>query len=777
MTRLYLNQLISRNKYLTKLFSIFIFLLLIVLFGLVSQSFSNAQIEKIENDVITNNFADEINPFCDGLSYFDNNKLRYFDLTQIEIDIFDDLGWNTNVFRIISSEDKVIKPEYKNEFNGLMNIHIENDDKNLNISCSFEIEIRISGDWTDHINRKNGMTSLDVKLLNGNIDGITKFKLFAPRSRHYENEVFVTTLLEMIGFLSPRTSFVDVVMDDFNGQQIFRNNMIFQEKFSKEMIEYYGFREGPLIETDESLRWKTIIDNNFTEPDRRYFMPAKVLNKYWSRKSENNQIITLEALELYNKAIFSSNQPWTQLNYDYLGSDTNMIYKFDAALVALDSNHAITNHQRKFYFNKIENQFYPIYYDGDSKFLWESGDYSIRGDYENFLSLGIGARELLEELNLDEELLRQSLEQKGVLFTSEEVKYFINKFKSFLNNISKDPRSNMQNGLNYYSDSNLLKTLKLPERKVEVAFIDIDSSIYEICNYDLTNCKIYEFDISATDIFSLTSEDDSDSLFVFGKSKKSFLNESQSSDNFINLTPEVKLVTYSEVLYEINPEKNTLDIELLTSRSKIKIIGPGELINWKIKVFSNALESEIIRNDRNLLTGCLTFYNIEFTNVKIEATNQVCEDAVNLINAKGSIDSIEISNSVSDGLDIDFSNVYVGNITIKNSSNDCLDLSGGQYVIGNIELEGCNDKGVSIGETSHVQIQNINIEETYIGIAVKDSSLLDVGDASIDTSNYCFAAYRKKQEFGPSYLSIGKSNCDLIRDVYIQKGSVINVDK
>ena len=777
MTRLYLNQLISRNKYLTKLFSIFIFLLLIMLFGLVSQSFSNAQVEEVENEKITTKFADEINPFCNGLSYFDNNKLRYFDLTQIEIDIFNDLGWNTNVFRIISSEDKVIKPEYKNKFNGLMNIHVENDDKSLNISCSFDIEIRISGDWTDHINRKNGMTSLDVKLLNGNIDGITKFKLFAPRSRHYENEIFVTTLLEMIGFLSPRTSFVDVVMDDFNGQQIFRNNMIFQEKFSKEMIEYYGFREGPLIETDESLRWATIIDNNFTEPDRRYFMPAKVLNKYWSRKSENNQIITLEALELYNKAIFSSNQPWTQLNYDYLGLNTNMLYKFDAALIALDSNHAITNHQRKFYFNKIENQFYPIYYDGDTKFLWESGDYSIRGDYENFSSLGIGAKELLDELNLDEELLRQSLEQKGILFTSEEVKYFVNKFKSFLNNISKDPRSNMQSGLNYYSDSNLLKTLKLPERKVEVAFIDIDNSIYEICNYDLTNCKIYEFDISAADIFSLASKNDSDSLFVFGKSKKSFLDESKSSDNFINLTPKVKLVTYSEVLYEIDTEKNTLDIELLTSRSKAKLIGPGHLVNWKIKVFSNALESEIIRNDKNLLTGCLTFYNIEFTNVEIEATNQVCEDAVNLINARGNINSIEISNSVSDGLDIDFSDIYVGNITIKNSSNDCLDLSGGQYVIGNIELEGCNDKGVSIGETSHVQIQNINIEETYIGIAVKDSSLLDVGDASIDTSNYCFAAYRKKQEFGPSYLSIGKSNCDLIRDVYIQKGSVINVDK
>ena len=46
-------------------------------------------------------------------------------------------------------------------------------------------------------------------------------------------------------------------------------------------------------------------------------MPAKVLNKYWARRSQNNLIITLEALEKYNQAIFTSNQPWTQLNYEY----------------------------------------------------------------------------------------------------------------------------------------------------------------------------------------------------------------------------------------------------------------------------------------------------------------------------------------------------------------------------------------------------------------------------------------------------------------------------
>ena len=126
MTRLYLNQLISRNKYLTKLFSIFIFLLLIVLFGLVSQSFSNAQIEKIENDEITNNFADEINPFCDGLSYFDNNKLRYFDLTQIEIDIFNDLGYNVQMKLLNAANYGVPQKRERVIFVGVRNDITEN---------------------------------------------------------------------------------------------------------------------------------------------------------------------------------------------------------------------------------------------------------------------------------------------------------------------------------------------------------------------------------------------------------------------------------------------------------------------------------------------------------------------------------------------------------------------------------------------------------------------------------------------------------------------------
>ena len=59
---------------------------------------------------------------------------------------------------------------------------------------------------------------MDVKLSSGNIDGITKFKLFAPIARNYENGICYN-FLEMIGFLSPRTSLVDVFMDDLTANK------------------------------------------------------------------------------------------------------------------------------------------------------------------------------------------------------------------------------------------------------------------------------------------------------------------------------------------------------------------------------------------------------------------------------------------------------------------------------------------------------------------------------------------------------------------------------
>ena len=49
----------------------------------------------------------------------------------------------------------------------------------------------------------------------------------------------------------------------------------------------------------------------------------------------------------------------------------------------------------------------------------------------------------------------------------------------------------------------------------------------------------------------------------------------------------------------------------------------------------NQYGNSIFRQDENLLTGCLTFYNLELENISITSRNTNCEDSINIINSLG----------------------------------------------------------------------------------------------------------------------------------------------
>ena len=133
--------------------------------------------------------------------------------------------------------------------------------------------------------------------------------------------------------------------------------------------------------------------------------------------------------------------------------------------------------------------------------------------------------------------------------------------------------------------------------------------------------------------------------------------------------------------------------------------------------------------------------------------------------------SLSVDNH-SDAVDFDYSNVSIEEIIIKNSGNDCVDFSAGIYFIKKILASGCTDKAISIGEKSKVIIGNSILENSFAGIVVKDSSILELGKNKINT-DYCILGYRKKQEFYGVVLNIKeKLNCK--NDTLIQKGSVIN---
>ena len=98
----------------------------------------------------------------------------------------------------------------------------------------------------------------------------------------------------------------------------------------------------------------------------------------------------------------------------------------------------------------------------------------------------------------------------------------------------------------------------------------------------------------------------------------------------------------------------------------------------------------------------------------------------------------------------------------KNIGNDCIDISN-SIVKGNIFFaENVGDKSLSIGEKSQVNISNLNIINSEIGVAVKDNSITVLENINLSNITLPIAVFVKKREYGPAKLEIKNFNLNLI---------------
>ena len=230
MIKTELNQL-ENNSIQKKLFPLQlmlpkkkVFILLIIFFStifLYYESIKTQNSSTLEDAINVDNLfiEDDINPYCNGINYSDHSDLTFKDIKSLNINIPKSDEWYKNLINLIINKKGYIENLYKNTYPSKVKI-VFNSSK----VCSFSAEVRIHGDWKDHINVSNLSSSLDVKLIDGNILGITRFKLFLPNSRNNDNEIFVTTFMSELGYLSPRTSYIDV---NINGQT--KSLYIFQD--------------------------------------------------------------------------------------------------------------------------------------------------------------------------------------------------------------------------------------------------------------------------------------------------------------------------------------------------------------------------------------------------------------------------------------------------------------------------------------------------------------------------------------------------------------------
>ena len=745
---------------------------------------------------------------CIKLNFENTPLFKKKKLELIDIKINDNRDWQVNNIRILTNNSHVIPEKFKLRFKAEIKVFFTD-----NTSCTLRAKVRTQGDLKDHIFYKNGKVfqSLDVSLNDGHINNITKFKLFLNGTRgKEEDEIFMTELLREFGFLAPRTEIVNVKINDH------KIKMLFQEKISKEFLEFNRRREGPILEGDEKYMMNFIskVKNNpgvdWEEIFRLSDLSSKIqlskqTNSKWSIKNQTFTEISFDALNKLNFVylVYLNNYKDKKNNYSFLNynldnnllaqnnfKNLNKLNVYNNLLLAANGEHGLYVHNRKFYWNSIENYFEPIYYDGE--FNLEKKIKNL--NFPLSLDYGQSINATIDLVNsLDKKKILQNINSKNLILSEKKLNKKITNLnenllliKKLFNEKSKvDLFYNLEGYKSKDLFNNYLENLKKQKIKFKFAVYDhlknLNYSDIQICENSIESCdQNLPLDLSMTRdlIEGKLRIDGFDYQFIKSENNAPLKYESLSlnDNNFI----DVIFIYNSGIVYNYDKENKNFKINQINSEGRGFFLG-GKIKNINIEFNGKEnqyLNKKIVKYDHKNLTGCLSFVKNIFINTNIIVKYSNCEDGINIISSKGYIDRIDSKNSVLDGIDLDFSDLFVNNVKINDAGNDCVDFSSGNYEVKSFKLLNCGDKGISVGEKTIAKIENVEIKNADIGIASKDSSEVYINQSKILNTNDCLATYKKKQEFDGGFLKIISSQCkNFKRYKFEDEFSKINISK
>ena len=633
-----------------------------------------------------------------------------------------------HIYQIQDDKNLNIHPRNKKYFSG--NISFKKNNK----FEKFKIRLRIVGDWKDHTNVNTLISSLQIRIQNGNIGGITKFRLYLPETRKKNNEILWSVIHEKFGFPTLYRKMVKININN----NIY--NAIFEEVPSKEFLERWSIRESPIIEYDERQIWLDRY-NNKENKNTENFERYKIDNIKFI-KSDIDNLIAQKALNIVK---------------------TKIIKKFDQ-LNKKNAPHGLVKHNRKYIYDPIYNLHLPLYFDGmveidetnSCKFINNEKliitDENQKTFYQNVIS-EYTKRLLNKSHEVEKCFIKKTIHQ--------------NRFQ-FSNVIISDIEKGIKNKNNYFYQFN---TQGLQSDINKFYGYDIGGSKFCLSNEPkLENCQELNFDqirLLFSGKLNLERPNIPFNIGFFNNKQK--VNTIKNKFLKLNLDKDKNFITKSFTDYFILIDKNSNEntkIEFkLMPNSRIVILNSylnniDISINSINKNFSSNLETKT-RYNQNLLTGCLTLIDNKFKNVKLFSSGTQCEDDINIIRSSGILDYIEIKDSSYDAIDFDFSNIKINNIKITDAGNDCIDLSFGIYLISDANLDNCKDKAISVGEKSLFLGKNINVYNSEIGLANKDSSKSYIKTILTKKVKTCVDNYQKKKEFELGDVFIVKKECNL----------------
>ena len=709
-------------------------------------------------------------------------------IEKITVKVYKNKNWTKNNIRILISNTRTIPKKLRKRFKGELQVQYTGGSL-----CVLKAKVRQNGDFKDHfiyINN-NIKQSLDVELTNGNLGGITNFKLLLDGTRgNSQDEIFLTELLRELNFISPRTQFVEAYVNEM------RSTMLIQEKSAKEMLEYHGKIESAIFETNENDFFKSLekfVNNNLTSDEiglnaslekAKKGQLARQINGKWSLKSPMHLEISLRALSNLNLVYINSLNNFNQNsnnntfndNFDntLLGKQNkkNIIKldKYYLVLKATNADHALEHNNRTFYWHKLENYFEPIYYDGNP-LIYKNDNIEI--DLPVSSHLGEALEELEKSLiNIDLETFKKKLSNRKLNFTNQEIQekmkiinFNLSRLRTAIDNLNSDIiLSERKKKINQSMMEEALVNKKENNSGALFVFKEIDqdfNSHFLLCkNYN--HCeKIKLNKKEQSKMLSGNLFQNNQEYIYVGYYPDLQIKSEIKKFNFVSYrNNDVNFYYNDGIKFNFDKEKNEFNIFQFKPEARAYFINSKlKNLNINFNGYKNFNDLKFFPFDLKGLTGCLTFFKSNFENVNLKSQDSNCEDSLNLVNVNGKIDNIVISNSYSDALDIDFSNINIKNIVIKNSKNDCVDVSAGIYNFEFLDLDNCGDKGLSVGEESKINIKNINVNNSELGIASKDGSIANIFNVNIQNVDTCLGSYNKKKEFSGGYIKINAFNC------------------
>ena len=223
----------------------------------------------------------------------------------------------------------------------------------VNSADSIQGEMRLKGDWVDHL--KDEKWSFRVKLKNPLSNGIKTFSLQSPKSRDFLNGYVFHRLLRYHDILSNEMTFVELMINN-ESWGIYN----FEEHLSERMIASQGRPEGVILNFEDDIFFDAILKE---EQLIGLITKAKIKVRGSEYLKKSNKVKTDKA-----KSIIENYQFQRDSLYQYFDADA--MAKYYAICDVARAYHAMGWINIRFYYNFKTELMEPIGYDGYPEMDW-----------------------------------------------------------------------------------------------------------------------------------------------------------------------------------------------------------------------------------------------------------------------------------------------------------------------------------------------------------------------------------------------------------------------